>query len=276
MRNFVVCGWAVLLCVALVGCSNREKEARRRLDNARVLYEKKEWIAAKNEIDSLRSLYPGEVNVLREALHLMRKVEWNEAERNLMYCDSLLPLRREEAQKAAEGFVFERDTLYEETGAYIPRRQTVERNTERSYLRSGVTETGELFLTSVYFGSRPVHHTGIKLRVPNGLFAETASIPYDNGVNYRFEDGGNTSEIVSYKGENGIDAVRFIYANANERIQVDYTGGKNHTIVLGEADKKDIIATYNLANILSEIHGLTVEREKAILKKAYLERKLNP
>ncbi|MDR2811124.1 MAG: hypothetical protein LBB84_11325 [Tannerellaceae bacterium] len=275
MRNFVVYSLVVVIWVT-PGCGSREKEAREKLENARFLYEKNEWFAAKNEIDSLRILYSKEVKVLREALDLMRRVEWKEAERNIIYCDSVLPLRKEEVQKAVEGFVFERDTLYEETGAYIPRRQTVERNIEHSYIRSGVTETGEMYLASVYFGNRPIHHTGIKVSTKNGLFAETASIPYDGGINYRFEDGGNTSEIVNYKGENGIDAVKFICANAGERIQVHYIGGKNYTIQMGEADKKDIIATYNLANILSEIYGLTTEREKAIKKKAYIEEKLTP
>lgn len=275
MRNFVVYSLAFMLWIT-PGCDGHEKEARMRLDRARLLYEENEWIAAKSEIDSLRILYPKEVKALREALDLMRRVEWKEAERNIIYCDSLLPIRQEEAQKATEGFVFEKDTLYEETGAYIPRRQTVERNIERSYIRSGVSETGEIYLASVYFGRQPIRHTGIRVGTKNGLSAETASIPYDGGVNYRFEDGGNTSEIVNYKGENGIDAVRFIYANAGERIQIQYTGGKSYTIYLGEADKKDIIATYDLANILSEINGLIAEREKAIRKKAYLEGKLNP
>jgi hypothetical protein len=246
-----------------------------KLDNAHSLYERNEWLAARNETDSIRILYPKEVKVLREALDLMRKVEWKEAERNIIYCDSLLPIRREEVRKAAEGFAFEKDSLYEETGVYIPRRQTVERNVERSYIRSGVTEAGGMYLASVYFGNHPIHHTGIRLSTTNGLSAGTASIPYDGGVNYRFEDGGNTSEIVTYRGEHGMDAIRFIYANVRERIRVNYTGGENYTIYLGEADKKDIIATYDLANILSEINGLTTEREKAMKKKVYLEGKLN-
>jgi hypothetical protein len=275
MRNFVVytiC-WMAL---AAAGCSDREQEARARLDDARLLYEKDEWVAAKNAIDSIRALYPEQTKVLREALGLMRSVELKEAERNIAYCDSLLPVRQEEARrKVSGGFVFEKDTAYGGAGAYLRKRQTVERNVERSYLRCGVSEEGEMYLASVYFGSRPVGHTGLRVSTGDGLSAETASIPYDGGVNYRFEDGGNTSEIVTYKGENGLDAVRFIYANAGKRIRAEYTGGRRYAIDVGEADKEDIVATYDLASVLSEVRGLAAEREKAVRKKAYLEGKLN-
>jgi hypothetical protein len=133
-----------------------------------------------------------------------------------------------------------------------------------------------MYLASVYFGSRPINHTGIKLSVGNSLFAETASIPYDGGVNYRFTDNGNTSEIVNYKGENGIDAVKFVCANAKERIKADYTGRKTYAIYLADADKQAIVATYELAAILSDVEKLTAERGKSLERKAYLERKLNP
>jgi hypothetical protein len=274
MRNVIVYTWSLLLLIT-AGCHTREKEAKAGLEHARLLYEKNEWVAARNEIDSIRIRYPKEVKVLRSALDLMRQVELKEAERNIVYCDSLLPLRQEEAEQAAQAFVFEKDTAYEETGTYIKQRQRVENNVERSYLRCSVTEEGEMYLASVYFGSQPILHTGIKVSSKDGLFAETASIPHDGGLNYRFKDGSNTSEIVHYKGENGMDAIKFVYANAGGSIKVDYTGGKPYTIYIDERDKKDMIATYNLASILREVHRLTLEREKAIKKKAYIDRKLN-
>jgi hypothetical protein len=264
------------LMVGATGCNRREEEAKARLDYAKSLYEQQEFAAAKSEIDSIRALYPTEVKTLKEALVLMRRVEMKEAERNIAFCDSLLPIRQEEAKAASKGFVFEKDSAYEEIGNYIWKQQTVERNVERSYIRCGVNEKGEIYLTSVYFGSRPISHTGIKLSVGNSLFAETASVPYDGGINYRFTDNGNMSEIVIYKGENGIDAVKFVCANAKERIKADYIGGKTYAIYLADADKQAIVTTYELAVILSDIEKLTAERGKSLERKAYLEGKLNP
>ncbi|MDR1645026.1 MAG: hypothetical protein LBS05_04280 [Tannerellaceae bacterium] len=260
----------------MAGCSGQEKEAMTRLALAGNLYEENKWQAARNEIDSIRAQYPAQAKVLRKALELTRLIEIKEAERNIAYCDSLLPVRQAEAKDVAKGFVFEKDSAYEEAGNYLRPQQTVERNVERNYIRCGVNEKGEMYLTSVYFGSRPVNHTGIRVSTKDGLFAQTNPIAYDGGLNYRFEDNGHVSEIVQYKAEKGADAIKFIYANAKERIKVDYTGGeRTYTIYMEEADKQSLVLTYNLAVLLADVHRLTNERAKAIKKKTYLEGKLN-
>ena len=171
------------------------------MDKARAMYENNEFFGAKNEIDSIRALYPKEVKVLKQGLTLMRQVEVKEAERNIAFCDSLLPIKLEEVEGLKKGFAFEKDSVYEEIGNYIWKQQTIERNVQRCYVRCGVNEEGEMYLASVYYGGRPIEHTGIKLSLKDGQFAETASIPYDGGLNYRFKDMGSTTEVVTYKGE---------------------------------------------------------------------------
>ena len=131
-----------------------------------------------------------------------------------------------------------------------------------------------MYLASVYYGASPINHTAIKLSIPNGLFAETASIPYDGGVNYRFKDEGFTTEVVTYKGEAGLDAINLIYNNPKERIKVEYQGGKPYTIYMAQADKKALIGTYNLGTVLSDINRMTIEIYKAQKRLEYLGRKL--
>lgn len=272
MKKSMIC--AALATALLAGCSGDEKAAQARLDKAREMYERNELFGAKNEIDSLRALYPKEVKVLKQGLRLMREVEMKEAERNIAYCDSLLPIKLEEVEGLKKGFVFEKDSAYEEIGNYIWKRQTIERNVQRCYIRCGVSEEGEMYLASVYYGGRPIEHTGIRLSLKDGQFAETASIPYDGGINYRFKDMGSTTEVVTYKGEHGIDAVKFIYDNADERIKVEYTGGKPYVIYMADADKKAVVSTFNLATVLSDIQNMTTLKEKSEKKIAYLKSKI--
>lgn len=255
-------------------CNNQEKEARARLENARMMYEANEFFAAKNEIDSIRALYPKEYSILKEGLNLMRQVEQKEAERTLAYCDSLLPIRLAEIETLRKDFVYEKDSIYEEIGTFIFKQQTIERNINRCYIRCGVNDHGEMYLASVYYGANPINHTGIKLSTPGGLFAETASIPYDGGVNYRFKDEGFTTEVVTYKGEAGLDAINLIYNNAKERIKVEYTGGKPYIIYIAEADKKALVATFNLGKALSDVNHMTTEMNKAQKRLEYLQGKL--
>lgn len=272
MKKSAIC--IALVAVSLAACNNAEKKARTRLNNAKSMYERNELFAAKNEIDSIRTLYPKEFDVLKEGLSLMREIELKESERNIAFCDSLIPIKMEEAETLKKGFVFEKDSAYDDIGNYVWKQQTIERNVQRCYIRSHVNEKGELFLASVYYGNAPVNHTGLKVSSKDGQYAETASIPYDGGVNYRFQDLGKTTEVVTYKGEKGIEAAKFIATNIKERIKAEYTGGKPYTIYIADGDKKAIAATFDLATVLSDLDNLQKEKEKATKRIAYLQSKL--
>lgn len=272
MKKSAIC--IAFAAITLAACNQTEKEAQARLNNARSMYERNEFFAAKSEIDSLRALYPKEYKVLKEGLALMRQVELKEAERTIAFCDSLLPIKIEEAEALKKGFNFEKDSVYEEIGNYIWKQQTIERNVQRCYIRSGVNEKGEIYLASVFYGGAPINHTGIKVSTPDGQFAETATIAYDGGVNYRFKDLGKTTEVVTYKGEKGLDAAKFIATNVKERIKAEYTGGKPYTIYIADGDKKAIAATFDLATVLSDLENLIKEKDKSTNRIAYLKNKL--
>lgn len=264
-----------LIGVLFAGCNKQTKEAQARLDKARTMYEQEEFTSAKNEIDSLRTLYPKEFKVLKEGLTLMREVELKEAKRNIAFCDSFLPIRNAEFEILKKGFIFEKDSLYDDMGKYVWKQQTVERNVERCYIRSGVNEKGEVYLASVFFGPSSINHTGIKVSTQDGIFASTDNIPYDGGLNYRFEDMGNKTEVVTYNGEAGLNAIKFIFDNEKNRIKAEYTGGKPYTIYIADGDKRAIAATYELSVVLSDIERMKNEKEKAEKRLTYLSSKIN-
>jgi hypothetical protein len=265
----------LFIALILTSCGN-DNESARRLEEAKQMYENKLFIAAKSAIDSINSLFPREVEIRRQALTLMRLVERGECEQNIAYCDSLLPIRENELIKLKNGFVFEKDTAYDEKGNYIWKTVTIEHNLERSYIRYGVNEDGEMYMASVYFGSRPLEHTGLKLSINSGAFAETPAIAYDGGVNYRFKDLGNTTEVVTYKGDNCKMIANFVYnLPAKERVKAEYTGGKAFTLYLSDSDKKAIHATYELALTLSEITAMKMQKTKAEKIILLIDSKLN-
>lgn len=274
--KFLKSGWITLLIIPLLAGCGEGKEAKGWLAEAQRLYEKKQYAAVKCVIDTINLRYPREIAVRKEALTLMRLAERGECERNIAYCDSLLPLCTEDAERLKKGFVFERDTAYDILGRYVPRGMTVERNVERSYIRCGVNEEGEMYMASVYFGSGPLHHTGLKLSAGDGTLAETPSIPYDGGLNYRFKDMGNTTEVVTYAGENGKSIAQFVYATGEKvRIKAEYTGGKPYALYLPDADRKSIRATYELAMMLGEIYAMQKEKIRSEKKIKLIDGKLN-
>lgn len=246
-----------------------------RLAHAEAMYERNEAMAAKSEIDTIRKYYSEDVKVMKASLLLLWKIELKEAERNIAYCDSLLPVRQAEAVRLSKDFILEKNE-YQAAGLYIHKQQMVEKNVERSYIRCSVSETGELTLISIYFGSAPINHTAIRISSRSGLFVHTATVPYDGGMNYRFKDLGNTSEIVNYKGSHCTDAVSFICSNQKERLKVDYTGGKAYSIYMDEASGKAVLAASELAVALSDVSRLSKERNIAADKIAWLTEKLSP
>jgi hypothetical protein len=275
MNIFKFCSVLLFPTLLLAGCGEG-KEAKKRLEEAKILYENKYFSTAKSAIDSINILYPREVVVRKEALTLMRLVERGESEQNIAYCDSLLPIRLKEIETLKKGFVFEKDTAYDETGNYIWQTMTVERNVERSYIRCGVNEEGEMYIASVYFGGKPIEHTGLKFSTKNGIVAETPSIPYDGGLNYHLKDLDNTTEVVTYKGEHCKTIAHLVYtADGKERIKAEYTGGKPYVLYLSDNDKKAIKATYELAMILSEINAMQKEKARSEKKIMLIDAKLN-
>ena len=65
MKKLAIC--ITLIAAILTGCNGDEKAAQARLDKARAMYENNEFFGAKNEIDSIRTLYPKEVKVLKQS-----------------------------------------------------------------------------------------------------------------------------------------------------------------------------------------------------------------
>ena len=271
IKNYSIFTLFVLL---IAGCGEN-KEARKLFDEAKSMYENKLFIVAKSMIDSLNATYPTEIEVRKEALTLMRLVERGESMQNVAYCDSLLPIRIGELEGLKKGFVFEKDSAYDNIGNFIWKAMTIERNVERSYIRCGVDEEGEMYMASVYFGGRPIEHTGLKLSIKDGMFAETPAIAYDGGINYRFKDLGNTTEVVTYKGDNCKTIANFVsITDLKERIKAEYTGGKAYSLYLSDNDKKAIKATYELASVLSEITALQKEKVKSEKKIMLINEKL--
>jgi len=264
----------MFMAVVLFGCS-ADNEAEKRLSQAQTLLNNRHFTAVKCMIDTINLLFPREIDVRRQALTLMRLAEKGESEQNIVFCDSLLPVRLAELEQLKKGFKFEKDPQYDNDGRYIRPEMTVERNIERSYIRCGVNEDGEMYMASVYFGAKPIEHTGLKLSLKDGAFVRTPEIPYDGGVNYRFKDNGNTTEVVNYAGVNCKEIANFVFnAPPKERIKAEYSGGKAFSLYLSDNDKNAIKATYSLAMNLTEINNLQKLKAQAVKKIQLIDAKL--
>ncbi len=244
------------------------------MNEAQTYYESREYANAKLYLDSLKATFPKEAAIQREALQLMRKIDLEEQTRNLNYCDSMLVVCRSKADSLKQHFIFEKNADYDEIGKYISRQQKIENNIQKSYIRCGVNERGEMYLASVYYGANPINHSRLKVSAPDGQYTETENIPQDGGLNYSFKDLGATTEIVTYmKGKDG-GVIQFICDHHNEKLKAEYLGGgKTYAFQIAANDKNAIVETNELATILCDIDRLEKEIQKAQGRIEYLKTK---
>jgi hypothetical protein len=261
----------LLTLLFAVACNGNQKQASAYLENAQSLFEAGEYISAKQLLDSIKILFPKEFGVQKQGLQLSRSVEIKVQERNLLYCDSMLLVRQSEFELEKSGFLFEKDPEYDDIGKYMDKQQKLENKLQRSYIRISVNELGELSLGSVYYGSRAIHHSALKVSKANGEYTETQNIPFDGGVNYSFVDLGMTTEVVTYTNGKDNGVIQFIYNHKDEALKAEYLGEKKYTLTISQTDKNALVKTTDFALILSDMERLKKEKEKSTKRMAYLQ-----
>lgn len=224
----------ICLCSLLAGCENVEKKAVLKLKEARSAYEAGNYNEAKIQIDSIAILYPKAYDTRRQGIYLMQEVELKEQQRTITYLDSLLQKKQQEFEAVKSKYVLDKDTAYQTIGHYLAPSQVIERNLHRSYLRFQTDENGITSLTSIYCGSRNIHHTSVKVTAPDGSFAETPS----SKDSYETSDLGEQIEKADYKmGEDG-GVIAFVALNQDKSLRVDYKGERPYITNMLPADRQ--------------------------------------
>lgn len=250
---------------------NGEMQARQHIEKARIALQNGKFNEAKMQIDSIRTLYPKAFEARKEGISLMQQADLAEQQRTLVYLDSTLAVQQQLVAEAKEGLVLEKDTAYQEVGNYFHPGQTVERTLYRSFLRGQVDERGNMVLTSTYWGERHAHHHAVKVVAKDGTFAET---PVSEDV-YESEDIGWKTEKADYPlGKDG-GVVAFIAMNHGvQPMKAHYIGERSYVINVRPEDSEAIVQLYKLSQVLTALEQTKKEREEALRKIAFVERKM--
>lgn len=267
--------WARLLLLGVVfavACGdNGEEQAKRHLEKARMALQNAKYNEAKMQIDSLRTLYPKAFEARKEGIGLMQQIDLAEQQRSLAYLDSTLAVQQQLVEEAKVGLTLEKDTAYQETGNYFHPAQTVERALYRSFLRGQVDERGRMILTSIYRGERSANHHTVKVVAKDGTFAET---PASEDI-YCTTDLGQQVEKADYPlGKDG-GVVAFIAMNHGvQTMKAHYVGERSYVINVRPEDSEAIVKLYRLSQALTALEQTKKEREEALRKIAFVERKM--
>ena len=265
MRKTAILTVAILTLTT--GCKeNVEKLASRHLDNAKEAFNNSDYNKAKQEIDSIRILFPKAFEVRKQGLALMQVVEVAEQTKTIEYEDSMIALARSAFEAIRERFLFEKDEHYQDIGFYTMKNQQPILNTDRNYIRGQVDELGHMTLISHYRGSSFIHHDQIRLNVGE-IYLDT---PVSDD-RHEFTDLGISYERLSFPNGKDGGAAAFIKANSDKDITYTLyrkTGPDSRRAVSGnlKMSKDDRIAIaqlYDLSQVLLSLNEHRMIRDEA-------------
>jgi len=259
---------AILVMVVIFSSCNKreaqEKDADKRLKHIEQLIAGNALNAAKIEIDSIHSLYPRLVSKRKIAAALADTIVRRESARTLAYCDSILPLKQQEADSVQRNFRLEKNEKYQQFGSYIYKTQLTESNTNRIYLKAYVDENADLYLISNYCGTK-IEHTSIEVSA-NDVYAHTDTLSTSSSAYHSFNDDGSHWESLTFKNQEDKGVTAFIAQNQGARLRVTLSGKKPYVYYLNDGDKKAIAETYHLWIVKKDVAQLQKEIKKATLK----------
>ena len=259
----------IVLCLACLACTDVEKQAAERLNMAQQAFAAGDYNEAKLQIDSIKILYPKAYNARKAGIGLMQEVELKEQEKTLAYLDSLLSTKQAEFNTMKGKFVLEKDQEYEAIGRYLHPSQVIEKNLNRSFLRFQVDERGAMSMTSIYCGSRNIHHTAVKVST-NDSFAQTPP----STDSYETSNLGVQIEKADYKLGQDDNVIGFICLNKERNIKVEFVGERSYSTQMTQADRQAADLVYRLSQTLSAITQLNKEIDEAKQKIAFIEKRM--
>lgn len=259
----------IVLCLACLACTDVEKQAAERLNMAQQAFAAGDYNEAKLQIDSIKILYPKAYNARKAGIGLMQEVELKEQQKSLAYLDSLLNTKQAEFNAMKGKFVLEKDEEYEAIGRYLHPSQVIEKNLNRSFLRFQVDERGAMSMTSIYCGSRNIHHTAVKVST-NDSFAQTPP----SADSYETSNLGVQIEKADYKLGQDDNVIGFICLNKERNIKVEFVGERSYSTQMTQADRQAADLVYRLSQTLSAITQLNKEIDEAKQKIAFIEKRM--
>jgi len=257
----------LVISTLVISCGeNIEKSAGRHLDNAKEAFSIGNYNVAKQEIDSIKILYPKAFEARRQGIKLMQQIEEAEQMRIVEYEDSMVAVAQAAFEKIKGNYAFEKDEHYQDIGLYTIKSQAPQRNTDRTYIRAQVDELGRMNLISCYRGSSYIHHDWLKLSVGE-VYVDTP----ESMDRHEFEDLGVCYEWLSFINGNDGGAAAFISANKDENITFtlyrktgpDSSRPVYRNLRLNKDDRYAIASLYNLSQVLLSLNEHKNLRDEA-------------
>lgn len=251
--------------VLLSSCgSSEERAAKNLLSEAQECYDKEKYDDSILLLDSISRAYPRQFEVRKEAQRLKLEVEENVQQKLINQIGSQIDTLRNELEQRKKEFKLELDNKYQVIGNYVYPTQTLEGNSNRSYLRFMLTENGKLRMTSVFRGAKAINHYKVKLTDKEG---ETAETPESRNI-HTTDLGNQKVEQADFQIRDISSFMTFILnrETKNEDLKLEFIGNSTYTTVMTKADIVAASKTYTLHKLMEDIDNLNEQIYQAEMK----------
>lgn len=201
-------------------------------------------LAAISKLDSVKILYPKaevQIGVARNMNTELYNQLINKCQLALAINDSLIGQLETKFEKEK--------TEFDQYMQYIPKRQTLNRTWDRSFLQIHLDERGEMYLSSNYMGEQWLEHTGI--RVYDGkLQAKTEIVDLDDPMNHRSDFLDYKWEKVTYMNGKSDSVIQFIAEHPTLNLKCVFLGKRYYYILLEDYDIQSVISSLELSKAI--------------------------
>ena len=259
---------SILIITLLISCtSTAEKKAE--VDFARVekLITNHELSNAMEFLDSIMVWNKDNYGIVGKALKRKNAIALDYHKGIIEMSQSRIQALDPQVAALSKGFIFKPGEAGL-PGTYEHKRQTVESSWNRTFLKVGLNEHGDVWLVSHYYGTEWIDHTSLRI-YDNDNYILTDTIGLGHEWNRKVEDMGDRWETIEFRDGSDAGALAFIAENYKKPIKVRLTGKKFQYIVLENYDKEAIKNGMELAQVLKERYGFqqTIELHQAELRK---------
>lgn len=255
-----------LAVFSLVSCENIEDKANSYLLLAEQAYNKGAYEVARQQIDSIRLLYPKAFKTRRAALDLRLKIDLAEGQQAVEDADLIIQQKTGLVERMKGKMVLE--PIKGTVGNYVSPAQTLDK-IDHNMLRAQVDEHGLLTLTSIYCGE--LGHKVIRVEAGGQQLQTPASSATFKAVAH---DKLLEEAVFSNDREVGVSA--FLSQHVGKEVKLTYLGAsKSVTITLQPADVKAVSDVYDLYLQMKTLNDARVRYADACEKIKFIHRKMD-
>lgn len=260
--------FTVFIGLLLVSCENKkEKEAKILFAEAQEMMSVENYEEALVLLDSLQQNYPKLTKIRRKAFELAKEARLAKGHRDSLYILPFLKNAELLADSLYQQFkLIEAPDMPEENilryKGYDPSA-----NPSIPFVDCYLTQDGSLKMIAGISASRPIGSYYVRFsNLSDGSFETSDTIPFDGGLNYRYEHLGRYYERLTFSPETTKRIAAFLFfVPENEQVRVrfyleDHSGGPE--FILKNTAREAIKETYTYHLLLQQI--LEIERELQI------------